>query len=259
MDGMEQRTSIDVAASPDRVWEVLVDVERWPEWTDSVSSVRPLDAGPLAVGSRVEIAQPRIPTGTYTVTALEPGSAFTWEQRQPGSTVSAHHECAPLPDGGTRVELRVVMSGAVGGSWDGCTEGSPSGTSPWRRPASRPVRRASLAERRGSTSPRPRQVALAVRLLARLGGWRGGGGGTRGPRTGFPCPRPAPRPAPPGGGINRRLNRDLSAAGLIFKGIIWGALRRAGEHPRGDANVDRVGLSAVHHRPATTSKPPPDP
>ena len=115
MDGVEQRTSIDVAASPDRVWEVLVDVERWPEWTDSVSSVRPLDAGPLAVGSRVEITQPRIPTGTYTVTALEPGSAFTWEQRQPGSTVSAHHECAPLPYGGTRVELRVVMSGAVGG------------------------------------------------------------------------------------------------------------------------------------------------
>ncbi len=115
MDGVEQRTSIDVAASPDRVWQVLVDVERWPQWTDSVSSVRLLDAGPLAVGSRVEISQPRIPTGTYTVTALEPGSAFTWEQRQPGSSVSAHHECAPLPDGGTRVELRVVMSGAVGG------------------------------------------------------------------------------------------------------------------------------------------------
>jgi len=115
MDGVEQRTSIDVAASPDRVWDLLVDVARWPEWTDSVSSVRPLDAGPLAVGSRVEVSQPRIPTGTYTVTALEPGNAFTWEQRQPGSTVSAHHECAALPDGGTRVELRVVMSGAIGG------------------------------------------------------------------------------------------------------------------------------------------------
>ena len=74
INGVEQRTSIDVAASPERVWEVLVDVERCPEWTDSVSSVRPLDAGPLAVGSRVEVSQPRIPTGTYTVTALEPGS-----------------------------------------------------------------------------------------------------------------------------------------------------------------------------------------
>lgn len=115
IDDVERRTSIDVAAAPDRVWEVLVDVERWPEWTDSVIAVRPLDDAPLAVGSRFEISQPRIPTGTYTVTALEPGRAFTWEQRQPGSTVSAHHECAPLPDGGTRVELTVSMGGVVGG------------------------------------------------------------------------------------------------------------------------------------------------
>jgi hypothetical protein len=112
---MEQRASIDVAASPDQVWRVLLDVERWPEWTDSVSRVRLLDAGPLAVGSRVEISQPRIPTGAYVVTRLEPGRAFTWQQRQLGSTVSAHHDCTPLPDGGTRVELRVVMSGVVGG------------------------------------------------------------------------------------------------------------------------------------------------
>jgi uncharacterized protein YndB with AHSA1/START domain len=115
MAGVELRTSIDVAAPPERVWEVLVDVERWPEWTDSVSRVRPLDAGPLAVGSRVEVSQPRIPTGTYIVTALAPGRAFTWEQRQPGSTVSAHHECVPTPDGGTQVQLSVVMGGTVGG------------------------------------------------------------------------------------------------------------------------------------------------
>jgi uncharacterized membrane protein len=115
MAGMEQHIAIDVAAPPHRVWDVLVDVERWPEWTESVTSVRPLDAGPLTVGSRFELSQPRLPTGTYTVTALEAGKAFTWEQRQPGSTVSAHHECTPLPDGGTRVELKVVMTGTLGG------------------------------------------------------------------------------------------------------------------------------------------------
>lgn len=111
---MEQRTSIDVDAAPDRVWHVLVDVGRWPDWTDSVSNVRVLDDGPLAVGSRVEVSQPRIPTGIYTVTTLDPGRAFTWEQRQPGSRVTAHHACSPLQGGGTRVELTVAMSGAIG-------------------------------------------------------------------------------------------------------------------------------------------------
>jgi uncharacterized membrane protein len=112
---MELRTSIEVAATTDHVWEVLVDVEQWPEWTDSVTSVRMLDAPPLTIGSRVEISQPRVPTGTYTVTDLQQGRSFTWEQRQPGSLVSAHHQCTPGPDGGTRVELKVVMGGAIGG------------------------------------------------------------------------------------------------------------------------------------------------
>lgn len=74
-----------------------------------------MDVGSLAVGSRVAISQPRMPTGTYTMTGLVPGSAFSWQQRQLGSTVFARHEFAPLPDGGTRVELSVVMSGAGGG------------------------------------------------------------------------------------------------------------------------------------------------
>lgn len=112
---MELSTSIEIAAPPARVWDVLVDVERWPEWTESVTSTTPLDDGPLAVGSRVEVSQPRIPTGTYTVTSLEHGTSFTWEQRQPGSVVVAHHDSTPLPGGGTRVELRVVMSGLLGG------------------------------------------------------------------------------------------------------------------------------------------------
>lgn len=116
MSDMEQRTGIEVAAPAERVWEVLVDLERWPEWTDSVTRVRRLDGGQLAIGSRVEISQPRIPTGTYTVTALEPGRSFSWEQRQPGSTVVAHHRCTPLAGGGTLVELTVVMSGALGGT-----------------------------------------------------------------------------------------------------------------------------------------------
>ena len=92
---------------------MLRDVERWPEWAPTVTSVRRLDDGPLAVGSRVRVEQPRIPPTAYVVTELEPSRSFTWVATGPGVRTTARHRLKDL-GGGTRVTLAVEQAGPVG-------------------------------------------------------------------------------------------------------------------------------------------------
>ena len=111
---MEQSATIDIAAPPDRVWQVLSDVEHWPEWTDTVRWVRRVDDGPLRTGSQAKISQPRIPTVDYVVTELEPGRSFTWVSGGGAALTTARHVLEPLPGGGTRVLLSVKQEGWLG-------------------------------------------------------------------------------------------------------------------------------------------------
>ena len=100
-------TSIDIRAGVDDVWAVLVDVERWPQWTASVSEVRLLGDGPLAVGTRVRIRQPRLPTTVWEVIALEQGRGFTWKAVAPGVVTVADHRVGALRRDGTPVTRRL--------------------------------------------------------------------------------------------------------------------------------------------------------
>ena len=111
---MGQSVTVDIAAPPERVWEVLTDVERWSEWTETVTSVKRLDDGPLRAGSRAKIAQPKIPETEYVVTELLPGRSFTWVASGPGVTTTARHEVDALSDGGSRVTLSVEQAGLLG-------------------------------------------------------------------------------------------------------------------------------------------------
>jgi uncharacterized membrane protein len=106
-------TSRHIDAPTERVWEVLHDVARWPEWTPTVDSVERLDAGQFGVGSRAKIEQPRLPRALWEVTEVVDGRSFTWEAKGPGMRTIGRHEVVPDGDGSV-VTLSIEQTGPMG-------------------------------------------------------------------------------------------------------------------------------------------------
>jgi uncharacterized membrane protein len=106
---------VEIDAPADATWAVMRDVERWPEWTPTVTSVRLLDDGPLRVGSRAVIRQPKLPPAKWRVTELDDGSRrFTWCNGGPGVLVTARHSVDARGEG-SRARLSLRFSGMLGG------------------------------------------------------------------------------------------------------------------------------------------------
>src|SRR5262245_24590069 len=105
--------TVGVSAPAQLVWSVMTDVDRWPEWTRSISRVKRLSPGRLAVGSRVRIHQPKLPPALWRVTELHPGAGFTWVSIAPGLRVTARHALEELTVG-CRVTLSIRYEGLFG-------------------------------------------------------------------------------------------------------------------------------------------------
>jgi len=102
--------TVQVQAPAAVVWAVFADVERWPDWTPSVTSVEPLD-GPLARDARFAIRQPRLPRLVWRVVDLEPGRSWVWRAGGPGGRTFAHHLVEAQDDGSTLVTQRIDQRG----------------------------------------------------------------------------------------------------------------------------------------------------
>ena len=107
----------EIDAPPEVVYAVLSDVERWPEWTPTVTRVERLgEAGaPFALGTRLRIVQPKVPPADWTVTALEAGRGFRFVSHSPGASVEANHWIEPAgPGNRSRVTLSVTFGRVLG-------------------------------------------------------------------------------------------------------------------------------------------------
>ena len=111
---MRKDITVDISAPPEVVWAVISDVESWPEWTASVTSVRRLSSQRLQVGSRVRIKQPRLPATVWTVSDLVEGEQFTWTaDNPPGVRTRASHRVAGRANG-SQATLWIDQGGVLG-------------------------------------------------------------------------------------------------------------------------------------------------
>lgn len=104
------------SAPQNQVWQALIDVTDWPRWTPSYTSIKRLDEGPLAVGSRARVKQPRLAPTVVEVTELDAGRAFTWVSSAAGVRFVGQHRLLPEVGGGTRIELAAELSGWLAGT-----------------------------------------------------------------------------------------------------------------------------------------------
>lgn len=107
---MKVEHAISIDAPKDIVWSVTRHVERWPEWTPTVTSVTRVDRGPFGRASVARIKQPMQPEAEWVVTEFETGHRFAWETRRLGLHMTATHELSP-DAAGTKNTLRAEARG----------------------------------------------------------------------------------------------------------------------------------------------------
>lgn len=108
---MRFEKSIEINASQQRVWDVLSDLEAWPRRIETVDTVELLTPAPITTGSRLRLKQPKLPEGTWEITAWDPPSYFEWRSKSSGVTNVAGHRVEALDDGRARLSLMLDMRG----------------------------------------------------------------------------------------------------------------------------------------------------
>jgi uncharacterized membrane protein len=88
---MQWRNSVTIDAPAFVVWQLTVDVERWPLFTKTMQRVERLDQGPFRIGSSARIKQPGQRAAVWTVTRFVDGREFAWQTRRMGMTMTGSH------------------------------------------------------------------------------------------------------------------------------------------------------------------------
>ncbi len=107
----------EIQAPASIVWKKLTDVDHWHEWSPTITSIRQVNGGPFAVGKKLRIQQPKLPTSVWIIESVEQERSFFMRKKNCLLSVIAGHELEEV-NGITLLTLSIEFKGASA-SWVG--------------------------------------------------------------------------------------------------------------------------------------------
>lgn len=97
----------EVSADPEKIWSLLTDAARFPEWNSTITRIE----GPIALGQKLALQVPIAPNRVFKprVTRFEPPSSMEWSDGM-GPMFRGVRTFTLTPKGPSRTEFSMVES-----------------------------------------------------------------------------------------------------------------------------------------------------
>ncbi len=106
-------TSIHIAATPMRVWEIITDVANWPTWNTTIDKVE----GSAALGKQITVYAKVSPGRAFPlkVTEFTPPERMVWTGGMPVGLFTGQrtYTLTPQPDGGVMFDMTEEFRGLM--------------------------------------------------------------------------------------------------------------------------------------------------
>ena len=92
-----------ITASPDRIWKILTDASRFPQWEPNVTRIE----GTIALGEKITVYTKLSPNRAFpvTVSVFEPGKKMVWSSSMPLGLFKGERTFTLTPIGKGKVEV----------------------------------------------------------------------------------------------------------------------------------------------------------
>lgn len=102
-----------IAATPEKIWGILIDAPRYPEWEPTVDHIE----GTIALGNQITAYTKLSPGRAFPVqvATFEPGRKMVWRGGMPLGLFKGERTftLTPQDNGATEVQVREVFSGPL--------------------------------------------------------------------------------------------------------------------------------------------------